>query len=355
LRSSGQRTLWVFVMVLGFSRALWAELVVDLSVYSLVRSLVRAAQYFSGVTRQWLFDNPKTVVLERRGDVVRYQRDLLEIAATFHVQPRLCAVRKPNQKGRVERAVRYLKERFFAARRIYGLEQGNEQLLEFIENVAMQRRHPVYTDRTVAEVFEQDEKPHLLSLPSVLPSTDQVLSVSADKTAFIRFDKNRYSVPPDCAHSTLTLVASDTRVSLVAGDRVVAEHPRCWGRNQPVEHPSHRAQILEQKCAARDGKGRDRLCEQVPRFAELLQRWADAGHNMGSLVARTLKLLDLYGPVVLGQAVNELIDRGGSDYGALSLLCDKHCAGRSIPLALEFCAHVNDREVIDPDLGGYNE
>jgi len=59
--------------------------------------------------------------------------------------------------------------------------------------------------------------------------------------------------------------------------------------------------------------------------------------------------------VVRGQAVNELIDRGGSDYGALSLLCDKHCAGRSIPLALEFCAHVNDREVIDPDLGGYNE
>jgi transposase len=351
----GVRTLWVFVMVLAYSRAIWAELVLDLSVHSLVRSLVRAAQYFGGVTRQWLFDNPKTVVLERHGDVVHYQKDLLDLSATFHVQPRLCGVRKPNQKGSVERAVRYLKERFFAARSIYSIEHGNEQLMAFIEDIAMQRRHPVDTERTVAEVFERDEKPHLLSLPSVMPSTDQILAVSADKTAFIRFDKNRYSVPPDCANTTVTLVASDTKVSVIAGDLVVAEHQRCWGRNQPVEAPEHRMQILEKKRAARDGKGRDQLCEQVPRFVELLQRWADAGHNMGSLVARALKLLDLYGPQVLSQAANELIDRGGCDYGALCLLCDKHLASSSRQLPLNFGTHVLDRDVIEADLGGYDE
>lgn len=59
----GTRALWVFVMVLAYSRALWAELVLDLSVHSLRRSLVRAAEHFGGCTRQWLFDNPKTVVL----------------------------------------------------------------------------------------------------------------------------------------------------------------------------------------------------------------------------------------------------------------------------------------------------
>ncbi len=95
----GERALWLFVMVLSYARALWAEFVLDLSVHSLVRSLVRAARAFGGVTRQWLFDNPKTVVLERRGDAVRYHPVLLELCAKLRVEPRLCAVARPEHKG----------------------------------------------------------------------------------------------------------------------------------------------------------------------------------------------------------------------------------------------------------------
>ncbi|MCR9077415.1 MAG: DDE-type integrase/transposase/recombinase, partial [bacterium] len=66
----GERALWVFVIVLAFSRAIWAELVFDLTVHSVRRSLARAAAHFGGATRQWLFDNPKTIVLERQGDLI---------------------------------------------------------------------------------------------------------------------------------------------------------------------------------------------------------------------------------------------------------------------------------------------
>ncbi len=61
----GERPLWVFLMVLAYSRALWAELVFELTADSLCRSLVRATTWMQGATRQWLFDNPKAVVLER--------------------------------------------------------------------------------------------------------------------------------------------------------------------------------------------------------------------------------------------------------------------------------------------------
>jgi transposase len=47
----GERSLWLFVIVLSYSRALWGEFVLDLSVHSLCRSLVRAATAFDGVTR----------------------------------------------------------------------------------------------------------------------------------------------------------------------------------------------------------------------------------------------------------------------------------------------------------------
>jgi transposase len=109
------RQLWVFVIVLAYSRAMWAELVIDLTASSLRRSLVRACLYFCGVTRQWLFDNPKIVVLERHGDAVRFHPELLTLSGQLCVALRLCGVRKPQQKGKVERAIRYLRERFFAA------------------------------------------------------------------------------------------------------------------------------------------------------------------------------------------------------------------------------------------------
>jgi len=171
--TGGTRPLWVFVMVLAYSRAMWAELVFDLTVESLRRSLVRAARFFDGVTRQWLFDNPKTVVLARHGDAVRYHPGLLEIAGALRVQPRLCRPRRPTDKGGVERANRYLHDRFFAARVITSIEDGNRQLLEFIRDIANARPHPRFRDRTVAEVFAE-EKERLLALPATLPETDCV-------------------------------------------------------------------------------------------------------------------------------------------------------------------------------------
>jgi len=350
----GERALWVFVMVLAYSRAIWAELVFDLSVHSVRRSLSRAAQHFGGATRQWLFDNPKTIVLERQGDLIRYQPDLLALTAALHVQPRLCGVRKPQHKGGVERAIRYLKERFFAARLIHSIEHGNAELLRFLEEIAMKRPHPIQRNRTVADVFE-DEKTHLLALPDPMPSVDLLTPVAVDKTATVRFDTNRYSVPPAHARTTLTLVASDTEVRLLDGAEAVAVHARNWGRRQLVETPEHRAEILATKPAARPGKGRERLLAVTPRIDELLELWVHEGRNMGSMVGRTLKLLDLYGERVLARAVDALLERGSHDLGALAVLCDQVRRPQRVALPLELGDHVPDRDVIPHDLGDYDD
>lgn len=356
---TSERPLWLFVMVLKYSRALWAEFVLDLSAASLRRSLVRAATYFGGVTRQWLFDNAKSVVVDRNGRVVRFHPMIVELSAALLAQPMLCRVRQPQEKGSVERAIRYLRDAFLAARHIHSIEHGNAQLLKFIEEVALQRPHPVQQDKTVRDVLGE-EKSHLLDLPAQLPSTDEVLNVPADKTAFVRFDTNRYSVPSASANKMLTLVASDNTVRLLDGDRPVddqrvAEHPRCWERKQVIERPEHRKQLVAQKRAAAENKGRDRLRAEVPRIDELLQLWADDGRFIGSQVARTCKLLDLYGPRILTEALHELLDRGSHDFGALSLLCEKRRKTSPASLPLDLAPHVQERDVIQHDLGGYDD
>lgn len=353
--TGGTRPLWVFVMVLAYSRAMWAELVFDLTVESLRRSLVRAARFFDGVTRQWLFDNPKTVVLARHGDAVRYHPGLLEIAGALRVQPRLCRPRRPTDKGGVERANRYLHDRFFAARVITSIEDGNRQLLEFIRDIANARPHPRLRDRTVAEVFAE-EKERLLALPATLPETDLVAPASVDTTAFVRFGTNSYSVPPRYACGTVTLVASDSEVRMLDGADIIAKHERNWGKHQRIEDPEHRRELLEQKRAGRIPKMRDRLLAQVPGIDALYTRWVDVGRNVGLMTARTGKLLELYGAETLAKAVADVLARGLHDPGALALCCEqvRRAAGAPMPVTLELGAHVPDCDVIPHDLGKYD-
>jgi transposase len=353
--SGGTRPLWVFVMLLAYSRAMWAELVFDLTVESLRRSLVRAARYFEGVTRQWLFDNPKTVVLERHGDAVRYHPGLLEIAGALRVQPKLCRPRRPTDKGGVERANRFLHDRFFAARTITSIEDGNRQLLAFIDDIANARPHPRFRDRTVAEVFAE-EKPRLLSLPDSLPETDLVAPASVDTTAFVRFGTNLYSVPPRYGRGTVTLVASDAEVRFLDGANVIAKHERSWGKHQRIEDPEHRRELLEQKRAGQLPKMRDRLLAAVAGIDALYTRWVDVGRNVGLMTARTGKLLELYGADILTKAVADVLARGLHDPGALALRCEeaRRAEGVAMPVALELGAHVPDCNVTPHDLGRYD-
>jgi transposase len=350
----GVRPLYCFVLLLRYSRAMWAELVLEQTTTSLVRSLARAAQHFEGVTHQWLFDNPKSIVAAREGRAIRFQSELLELAGVLHVALRACRVRTPTDKGGVERGIRYLKTRFFPARPITSIEGGNAALLRFLEDTAMRRTHPMQKQKTVAEVFAE-EKERLLPLREAVLSTDLVTSVCADKTALVTFDTNRYSVPPEAAHRVLTLVASDVEVKLCERDQVVATHARSWAKNDVIEDPAHRAALLARKAGARDGKGRDRLRVEVPRVDALMQRWLEDGRNVGSLVARTQKLLDLYGPRVLTQAVNEVLDKGSHDYGALAILCEQHRTRPRRMLPLELAPYVVERDVIPHDLGGYDD
>ena len=352
----GDRALWVFVLVLAYSRACFAELVLSLDVHSLRRSLVRAGVALGGLPRQWLCDNAKTIVLERQGDAVRFHPLLLDLAARLHVQPRLCAPRRPQEKGGVERAIRFFKERFFAARSFHSLEQGNAQLVEFIDTVAHRRPHPRWPERSVAEVFAEEQS-RLLPLPVPLPHTDLVTLVPVDKTAFVRLDTNRYSVPHTFAGRTLTLVASDIELRLLDGDQPIAHHAREWGRNQWLELPAHRAALVEEKRAARALKGRDRLRAEVPEIEPLFERWVDLGRNLGSMVARVIVLLDAYGAPALREVLTEMVARGTHDPGAMAILCEqrRRRRGDRPPRVVAFGDHVRERDVVPHDLGGYDD
>ena len=350
-----ERDLWLFVVTLAWSRAVWGEIVYDLSVFSLLRSLVRASNYFGGVTRQWLFDNPKTVVVERSGEIVRYHPLLLDLASAYHVDLRVCAPRKPQHKGRVERTIRYLRDRHFAARTFSTIEAGNAELLAFVHNISGARPHPDQPNRTVADML-QEERGHLLPLPASPPAIDQITPAFVDKYGFVRFDKNEYAAPGH-KRDTVTLVASEKEVRLMDGLLVVARHRRSYGRRQRIGTELMTRALAEARPSVPATSARARLIAAAPGMEALFLRWLDAGRNMGSVTSRAIHFLDLYGRVVFAQAVDEMNARSLIDVGALATLCDQRHRARRLrpPVQLVLGDHVPDFDVAASDLEVYDD
>lgn len=232
------RPVYAFVVVLSWSRNVFVDFSHDMTAPAVVRGHIRAFEAFGGVPRYCLYDNMKTVVVERVGDVMRLHPRLLELAAHYHFAPRVCRPYRANEKGRVERAIRYLRESFLAAREFVSLDDLRRQFATWRDTVALIRPCPQDPQMTVAEAWEA-ERPKLLPLPDHPLHGTEIRPVCAPKQPYVQFDRNRYSIPHEFVGKPLTLVACDRSVVVRDGDREVANHVRTFERNQVIENPEH--------------------------------------------------------------------------------------------------------------------
>jgi transposase len=352
------RLLSCFVMVLSWSRALFARFVLDQTLESFLRCHVAAFTVFRGVPRTLLYDNLKTAVLERSGDVIRFHPRLLDLAGHYHFAPTPVAVARGNEKGRVERAIRYLRESFFAARTFHSLEHLNVQLDDWIVRVAHQRLVPGDADkRTVAIALDQ-ERPRLLPPPAHAFPCDYVRPVASGKTPYVRFDGNDYSIPHTLVRKPLTLVASDVLVRVLDGEVIVAHHPRSYERGKPIEQEQHLAALAQDKRRARDHRGRGRLASACPHATAFLEQVALHGGHLGGTTARLLRLLDQYGARDLDDAIDLAHRRAAFSAQSVAHILDQRRRGRGAPVpvppVLPDDPRVRDTHVTPHALGTYD-
>jgi transposase len=325
-----KRPLSCFVMVLSWSRAIHARFTLDQTLESFVRGHVEAFQYFSGVPRLVLYDNLKSVVLERRGDAIHFHPRLLELCGHYHFAPRPCAPARGNEKGRVERQIGYLRTSFFAARSFRDVGDLNAQFRRWRDEVAHARRCPGDETHTVAEALDI-ERPRLLPLPAHPFDCDRMQIVSSGKTPYVRFDRNLYSIPCERVRQPLTLVASETTVRLLDGQqREVARHARSYGTGEVIEDPAHVAELVRRKRAARELTGRDRLRAAVPETDAIFQALALRGDNLGAHTSRLLGLLDDYGAEELRAAVAEALAREAYGAGSVAHVLEQRRRARRL-------------------------
>src|SRR4030042_1486108 len=178
-------------MVLSWSRALHVLFTLDQSTDSFLRGHVEAFEYFGGAARVLLYDNLKSAVLARRGEQVRFNPRLLELAGHYHFEPRPVAVARGNEKGRVERQIRFLRDRFFAARSFRDVADLNAQFLRWRQRWAHARPCPDDESMTVAEALER-ERERLLTLPENPFPGEHGVAGRSGQTPSGPFDLNDY-------------------------------------------------------------------------------------------------------------------------------------------------------------------
>jgi transposase len=340
-----RRPLMAFVMVLSYSRQIFLRFFLDARMENFLRGHAAAFEAWQGVPRVLLYDNLKSAVSERRGDAIRFHPTLLGFAGHYRYEPRPVAVTRGNEKGRVERAIRYVRDAFFAARDFIDLDDLNAQAEIWCNGQAADRRCPEDPKHSVREVFAE-EAPRLLPLPDNPAPLLESVAVTVGKTPYVRFDLNDYTVPHTHVRRVLTVLADPHEVRVVDGGTVLACHPRSYDRGAQIEQPGHIQALVEHKRAAHQHRATDRLVQAAPASQTLLARAAERGANLGAITAALMRLLAHTNAADLQAAILEALERGVPHPNAvrLALTRQREQRGQAPPIGVVLPAHVQARD-----------
>ena len=353
-----RRPLVAFVMVLSWSRWMFLRFGVDQRMGSFLAHHEAAFEELGGVPRVILYDNLKSAVTQRIGDSVVFNPTLLAYAGHQRYEPRPCAPYRGNEKGRVERGIRDIRESFIPARTWTDIGDLNLQAAAWCRNVRGARKNPEDRTLTVLSAFAE-ERTRLRALPDdAFPVEDRV-EVRVAKTPYARFDSNDYSVPHTRVRRTVTVVASPHTVRVLDGHEEIARHARCWGKGRVIEDPAHIEALVAVKAEAREQRGMSRLFTAVPPARALISALAGRGGNIAGAVARLGELLDAFGAEALSVAIHEALAADAPHVGAVRQVLDRRRqeAHQPPPIALTLPDDPRVREVVvaPRSLGVYDQ
>lgn len=279
-----RRKLYLLVVVLGYSRYMWAEFTTTTRRPELIRLMERAFRETGGVPRELLVDNMRQVVDQPRQGATPalVNRDFEEFSRWWGFRTVACPPYWPRTKGKVGRGIDYVKRSFLEGRSFSDLADLNAQLRAWLADVANVRMHGTVKERPVDRL-----RMDLAAMGTV--SSDSYPSLErhnrlVDHDGMISFRGVRYSVDPRIISSRRTQVevreGADGILRAYHGKRLVAQHRLMPSGSPPQEDPRHAA--LRRELAARP-ESRSSRRGKAPRFAQ---------YDMPSVVERPLEVYE---------------------------------------------------------------
>ena len=236
------RIIWLFSLVLGHSRHIFARFVMHQDLQTLLRCHMLAFAAIGGVPIEILYDRMKTAVTGEDGNGhIIYNRSLLALAQHYGFLPRACRPYRAKTKGKVERPFSYIRQDFFLGRSSRNLDDLNIQLDDWLATVANVRLHGT-TQRIVSEAFAA-EQAELQKLPAFPFDALLKLERRVSHDGLVSIGGNYYSVP-DRTRRVVEVHQLPDQIRILDQSRLVAVHPILEGHRQYRIDPAHRQGAL---------------------------------------------------------------------------------------------------------------
>jgi transposase len=348
------RRVSAFVMALCYSRMLYLEFVLSQGMGSFLRCMERGLRFFGGTTTVDIFDNMKTVVLSHTPTATVFNPRFLEYARTRHFVGVACNVRRGNEKGRVERPIGFIRERFWPGCRPTDLLDLNVKASTWRDTFANNRVHEV-TGKVPSLVFGNQERQLLRPVGEIPFNTDDVESAGVTKSFRVRFDRCTYSVPPQLVGQNVVVRANDEAVAIFLGPKQIAMHRRSWEIGQDIEHPAHRESALAKKPRATAGALPPGLVGLGDIGANYFKVLAAGSRSVHREIVRLTLLVELFGASATSTAVAEVMHTGhvGAEYVEYVLRHKRGLAPQAPPLRLGD-PELDAISFSEPDLSRYD-
>lgn len=307
------RKLYAFCLVECHSRKMYLEFTHSQSFETFVRCHLHAFQQLGGCARELWYDNLATAVAEHEGNLVRFHPRFLAFAREYGFLPRACHVAAAWEKGKVERAIGYVRQNFWPLRSFADLADVNLQAHRWLQEVANQRRHRE-TGQKPDERFQPEA---LRPLPALTPDYRDTADALVHKDLRLSFDGNRYCVPPRYVGRQLTVKADASSVTIYDQHQEIVRYARSWQRGQTFGAERFQKELFAQRAAAERSAAQQRLVVLLgPASEHYLRRLADTDRSLARQVRELLALVRQYGPEAVADAVEKAHAAGafGADY-----------------------------------------
>ena len=343
----------MFVMTLPYSDAIFCQVFAHECTETFQEGHKRAFGFFGGVPRRISYDNSKIAVAKITGGRGReVTREFQRLAAHYLFEHHFCLVRRPNEKGHVENLIGY-------ARRNYLVPVPETDSLEGL-NLVLEQRCRQDLSRQLrgkpgpkADLLTA-EQAWFLALPQQEFEARRVKPVHANSLSLVRFDGNDYSVPTQYAYHDVTVIGGMEEVRLVVADRLVARHPRHWGKEHTEFNPIHYLALLERKPGALDyAKPLENW--QLPNCLLVLRRRQEAElekHGTREFI-KVLRLLEHTTLPQLSGAVEYALSIGANSADAVRLILQSRQEHPVRLFCLDGRPHLQGVHVPPPNLEAY--
>jgi len=314
---------WGIAVVLSYSRTMYAAIVHDQKITTLTRELSNAFRYFCGVPRKLKVDNMKTAILKNQHYELEFNQDFLEFCCHYNTVIVPCTPYHPEQKGKVESAIKYIQINFVAGRTFQDSHDLQCQLRSWVDDYANVRTHGT-TKKVPGVVYKHEEKSSMQSLPgNELPLFERVIrKVSAN--CHVHFNSNYYSVPSHLVGTQVTIRYNEQLVRIIYEGEQVALHKRSHAAGNYSTVRSHMPDYKvysETEYQKRYEKRMAEVGKQAHIFFKVLL--TTKRNYWGRIVRGVLGMVEEYGDVVVEQSLTRAMYFNATDLVTIRNIAEK--------------------------------